>query len=72
MGRKENMKTKSFCVTEGEGRGIGILSIPTQLQGGGDGGERKTTIVKIAQFVAFHAQKKVQNWHVCWCEKSSK
>ena len=53
MGRKENMKTKSFCVTEGEGRGIGILSIPTQLQGGGDGGEIKNTIL-IPQFVAFH------------------
>ena len=41
MGRKENMKAKSFCVTEGKGRGIGILSIPTQLQGGGDRQEIK-------------------------------
>ena len=69
MGRKENMKAKSFCVTEGEGRGIGILSIPTQLQGGGGSGEIKTTIVKIAQFDAFYA---VKNWHVCPCERSSK
>ena len=64
MGRKENMKTKSFCVTEGEGRGIGILSIPTQLQGGGLGGmgrEIKTTIVRIAKIVAFHAHTEVQN-----------
>ena len=46
MGRKENMKAKSFCVTEGKGRGIGILSIPTQLQGGGDRQEIKTKVVK--------------------------
>ena len=41
------MKAKSFCVTEGKGRGIGILSIPTQLQGGGDRQEIKTKVVKI-------------------------
>ena len=67
MGRKENMKAKSFCVTEGKGRGIGILSIPTQLQGGGDGREIKTKLVKIVQFVAVFAQTEVQNWLHVFC-----